>query len=312
MPHTTPHTQPRRFSPARPCFIEDVPHWDLETDVVVVGFGAAGACAAIEARQAGARVRVLEVASAGGGSASWSGGEVYVGGSGGTSGITSPLASAPDATQNAPNTPIRRGMMPALLFPPAFPATTLPVPGMFPCPGTPSPGRVFLSAFIMGEGGTYHLIDEKAISLMKDDVMLTNAARGGLIDTEALIAALKQGKFHAVALDVYEGEGKYEGMAGGVVVDFNGVPVRIGGGFTDQQRAEIWADFKGVSVTYSYTSWEEELDEMITVTEKVKPSGQSVIGRLIEVKYHEITPDGSMRHPRFARFRDLLEKGEKV
>ena len=59
---------------------------------------------------------------------------------------------------------------------------------------------------IMGEGGTYHLIDEKAISLMKDDVMLTNAARGGLIDTEALIAALKKGKFHAVALDVYEGE----------------------------------------------------------------------------------------------------------
>ena len=46
--------------------------------------------------------------------------------------------------------------------------------------------------------------------------------------------------------------------------------------------------------------------------EKVKPSGQSVIGRLIEVKYHEITPDGSMRHPRFARVRDLLEKGEKV
>ena len=59
---------------------------------------------------------------------------------------------------------------------------------------------------IMGEGGTYHLIDEKAISLMKDDVMLVNAARGGLIDTEALIAALKKGKFHAVALDVYEGE----------------------------------------------------------------------------------------------------------
>ena len=36
--------------------------------------------------------------------------------------------------------------------------------------------------------------------------MLVNTARGGLVDTEALIAALKQGKFHAVALDVYEGE----------------------------------------------------------------------------------------------------------
>ena len=59
---------------------------------------------------------------------------------------------------------------------------------------------------IMGDNGTYHLIDEKAISLMKDSVMLVNTARGGLVDAEALIAALKQGKFQAVALDVYEGE----------------------------------------------------------------------------------------------------------
>ena len=61
---------------------------------------------------------------------------------------------------------------------------------------------------IMGEKGTYHIIDEKAIALMKDTVMLVNSARGGLIDTEALIAAMKKGKFHAVALDVYEGEDK--------------------------------------------------------------------------------------------------------
>lgn len=74
----------KRFTPARACSLDQVPHWDLETDVLVVGFGAAGACAAIEARQAGAEVLVLEVAAAGGGSASLSGGEVYVGGSGGT------------------------------------------------------------------------------------------------------------------------------------------------------------------------------------------------------------------------------------
>ncbi len=59
---------------------------------------------------------------------------------------------------------------------------------------------------IMGEGGTYHLINKENISLMKDGVMLVNTARGGLVDNEALIEALKQGKFHAVALDVYEGE----------------------------------------------------------------------------------------------------------
>ncbi|MBR0473728.1 MAG: HPr family phosphocarrier protein [Erysipelotrichaceae bacterium] len=59
---------------------------------------------------------------------------------------------------------------------------------------------------IMGDGGTYHLIDKEAIAKMKDSVMLVNTARGPLIDAEALIDALKKGKFHAVALDVYEGE----------------------------------------------------------------------------------------------------------
>ena len=59
---------------------------------------------------------------------------------------------------------------------------------------------------IMGENGTYHLINRETIAKMKDTVMLVNTARGPLIDAEALIEALKKGKFHAVALDVYEGE----------------------------------------------------------------------------------------------------------
>ena len=59
---------------------------------------------------------------------------------------------------------------------------------------------------IMGEGGTYHLLNAEAFAKMKDTAMLVNTARGGLIDTEALIEALKAGKFHAVGLDVYEGE----------------------------------------------------------------------------------------------------------
>lgn len=74
----------KRYSPAQPCALSAVSAWDQETDVIVVGFGAAGACAAIEARQAGAEVVVLEVAGVGGGSAALSGGEVYVGGNGGT------------------------------------------------------------------------------------------------------------------------------------------------------------------------------------------------------------------------------------
>ncbi len=56
----------------------------METDVIVVGFGAAGACAAIEAAQAGAGVTLFEVASGSGGTSALSGGEIYLGGGGGT------------------------------------------------------------------------------------------------------------------------------------------------------------------------------------------------------------------------------------
>ena len=59
---------------------------------------------------------------------------------------------------------------------------------------------------IMGEGGTYHLIDEKEIEMMKNGVMLVNTSRGGLVNVDALIRGLRANKFHAVALDVYEGE----------------------------------------------------------------------------------------------------------
>ena len=44
-----------------------VSHWDREVDVIVVGLGSAGACAAIEAARLGASVLVIEKASFGGG-----------------------------------------------------------------------------------------------------------------------------------------------------------------------------------------------------------------------------------------------------
>lgn len=58
--------------------------WDAEHDVVIVGFGAAGACAAIEAASAGADTLIVERASSYGGTSALSGGEIYLGGSGGT------------------------------------------------------------------------------------------------------------------------------------------------------------------------------------------------------------------------------------
>ncbi len=53
--------------------------WDIEADVVVVGFGAAGACAALEAAQSGQDVVVLDRFH-GGGATALSGGVIYAGG----------------------------------------------------------------------------------------------------------------------------------------------------------------------------------------------------------------------------------------
>lgn len=56
---------------------------------------------------------------------------------------------------------------------------------------------------------TYHLINDEAISGMKDGVMLINTSRGQLIDTVALINGLKTRKIGYAGLDVYEEEGEY-------------------------------------------------------------------------------------------------------
>lgn len=77
------------------------------------------------------------------------------------------------------------------------------------------------------------------------------------------------------------GTGKYEGKLGAIIVSYNGVQVSVGGGFTDQERTELW----------------EHPD--------------SLVGRIAEIEYHQETPDGSLRHPRFKRFRDHFEHGVK-
>lgn len=56
---------------------------------------------------------------------------------------------------------------------------------------------------------TYHMIDARAIKKMRDGVMIINTGRGKLIDTRALINALKKGKVGAAGLDVYEEESEY-------------------------------------------------------------------------------------------------------
>ncbi len=53
---------------------------------------------------------------------------------------------------------------------------------------------------------TYHLIDKTAIARMKRGAMLINTGRGGLVESRALIGALKSGQLGYLGLDVYEEE----------------------------------------------------------------------------------------------------------
>lgn len=63
---------------------------------------------------------------------------------------------------------------------------------------------IFLTTVL--NDSTYHMINRKTIKLMKSQAILVNVSRGGLINTEDLLKALRDGKFFAVGLDVYEGE----------------------------------------------------------------------------------------------------------
>ncbi|WP_103355715.1 NAD(P)-dependent oxidoreductase [Amycolatopsis sp. CA-128772] len=55
-------------------------------------------------------------------------------------------------------------------------------------------------------GETRHLLDRRRLGLMKPGAFVVNTGRGSLLDTEALVAALENGRLGGAALDVLEGE----------------------------------------------------------------------------------------------------------
>ena len=83
--------------------------------------------------------------------------------------------------------------------------------------------------------------------------------------------------FHDVDLPIKgfeEGTGKHEGKLGAIVVEHKGVTVKVGSGFSDELREQIWNDKK------SFTN------------------------RIVEIRYQEVTEDGSLRFPTFVCFRN--------
>lgn len=68
---------------------------------------------------------------------------------------------------------------------------------------------------------TLHLLNEQSIARTKPGVFILNTSRGKLIDTTALIAALKSGHIGGVALDVYEEEEGifFQDLSGQVLLD---------------------------------------------------------------------------------------------
>ena len=67
----------------------------------------------------------------------------------------------------------------------------------------------------------HHLINAAALAKMKSGAMLINTSRGGLLDTRAVIDALKSGKLGHVGLDVYEEESEifFEDLSGTILRD---------------------------------------------------------------------------------------------
>jgi len=53
---------------------------------------------------------------------------------------------------------------------------------------------------------THHVVDDAALARMKDDALLINCSRGGLVDAPALVEHLRAGRLSGVGLDVYEEE----------------------------------------------------------------------------------------------------------
>lgn len=147
--------------------------------------------------------------------------------------------------------------------------------------GTYAARRELMSRFVLPVGGPITLVPS-FFNLSPNDAFrrfVSQGFEGAMIKDTA--SPYTQGKrsnawLKVKAVDsedcpivsVHEGKGRLAGTMGYVVVEHGARLVRVGGGFTDEQRRQIW----------------ENRD--------------TVIGSWLEVSFQNMTPEGSFRHPR--------------
>ncbi len=64
----------------------------------------------------------------------------------------------------------------------------------------------FLSINCPATPETHHFLNARRIALLPERAVVTNTARGAIVDDQALIGALESGRLAAAGLDVFEGE----------------------------------------------------------------------------------------------------------
>ena len=67
-----------------------------------------------------------------------------------------------------------------------------------------------ISIHVPSVPGTFHMIGKKQISLMRPSAILINTARGPIVDTDALVAALESGRIAGAGLDVLDTEPPFD------------------------------------------------------------------------------------------------------
>jgi glyoxylate reductase len=68
----------------------------------------------------------------------------------------------------------------------------------------------FLSINCASTAETRGIVNDKTIALLPDGAIVVNSARGDIVDDEALISALSNGKLAGAGLDVFKGEPKID------------------------------------------------------------------------------------------------------